>query len=277
MGDSKALNAEATKCAAIIRKTAAANEKDPFEALVWPRRVLSKPDPFQEEERDAIVAYLRQKVSFYYAFVYTLFFTGMRPSEALGLSWGDVDLRRGEISISKIRYLGKESGTKTQGSERVIKIHPKVVDVLKTAKPLHVAEGMPVFLNHEGDPIDFHTWRAKVWYRALRAKEIRARKPYAMRHAFISVGLTNGVKPKWLAEYCGTSMAMVDKHYGKYLGGDSEEQLNTLFGAKSETSGETFGRDERQKQSQPEEFIEKDSGGPTWIRTRDQPVMSRWL
>ena len=34
-----------------------------------------------------------------------VFFTGMRPSEALGLGWGDVDLRRGEISISKSRYL----------------------------------------------------------------------------------------------------------------------------------------------------------------------------
>jgi integrase len=71
--------------------------------------------------------------------------------------------------------------------------------------------------------------RAKIWYRALRAKEIRARKPYTMRHTFISVGLTNGVKIKWLAEYCGTSVAMIEKHYGKYLGGDSEEQLSRLF------------------------------------------------
>jgi hypothetical protein len=28
-----------------------------------------------------------------------------------------------------------------------------------------------------------------------------------MRHTFISVGLTHGVKIKWLAEYCGTSVA----------------------------------------------------------------------
>ena len=48
----------------------------------------------------------------------------------------------------------------------------------------------PCFLNHEGEPINFHTWRAKTWYRALRAKEIRVRKPYTMRHTFISVGLT---------------------------------------------------------------------------------------
>jgi Arm DNA-binding domain len=39
-------------------------EKDPFEALVWPRRTLSKPDPFEEEERDSVIAYFRQKVPF---------------------------------------------------------------------------------------------------------------------------------------------------------------------------------------------------------------------
>jgi len=48
-------------------------------------------------------------------------------------------------------------------------------------------------------------------------------------------GFAHGVKIKWLAEYCGTSVAMIEKHYGNYVGGDSEEQLNQLFGAKSET------------------------------------------
>jgi integrase len=252
-------------------------EKDPFEALVWPRKQLSKPDPFEEQERDAIIAYFRQKVPFYYPFVYTLFFTGMRPSEALGLCWGDVDLRRGEISISKSRYLGAESGTKTEGSERVIKLHATVVDVLKSIKPLHVTEDSPVFLNHNGEPVDFHTWRAKIWYRALRAKEIRVRKPYTMRHTFISVGLTNGVKIKWLAEYCGTSVAMIEKHYGKYLGGDSDEQLERLIRAKTETLGETVEESTGRRETQAAEKIREEVGGPTWIRTRDQPVMSRWL
>ena len=87
--------------------------------------------------------------------------THMRPSEALGLCWNDVDLRRGEISIFKSRYLGEESGTKTEGSERVIRLHPNVSDILKAIKPLHVSEDTPVFLNHEGEPINFHTWRKR--------------------------------------------------------------------------------------------------------------------
>jgi integrase len=252
-------------------------EKDPFEPLVWPRKLPSKPDPFEEEERDAIIAHFRQKNYFYYPFVCTLFFTGMRPSEALGLCWTDVDLRRGEISILKSRYLGEESGTKTEGSERVIRVLPSVIDVLKAIKPLHVAEDTPVFLNHDGEPINFHTWRAKIWYRALRAKEIRVRRPYTMRHTFISVGLTNGVKIKWLAEYCGTSVAMIEKHYGKYLGGDTDEQLERLIGAKTETLGETLEEKTVRRETQAAEKVPEDVGGPTWIRTRDQPVMSRWL
>jgi hypothetical protein len=53
------------------------------------------------------------------------------------------------------------------------------------------------------------------------------------------VGLTNGVKIKWLADYCGTSVAVIEKHYGKYLGGDTDEQLSRLVEAKTETLGET--------------------------------------
>jgi integrase len=88
-----------------------------------------------------------------------------------------------------------------------------------------------LFLNQEEKPITFRTWRRQAWYPA----EIRARKPYTMRHTFISVGLTNGVNIKWLANYCGTSVAMIEKHYGKYIRNDSQEQLSRLFGTKSAT------------------------------------------
>src|SRR5262250_420454 len=92
----------------------------------------------------------------------------------------------------------------------------------------------------------------------LRGAGVRPRKPYSTRHTFISVGLTHGVKVKWLADYCGTSMAMIEKHYGKYLGGDSEEQLNQLFGAKSETLSETIEPEERQGQSEVAEISWKE-------------------
>lgn len=253
--------------------------KDPFAALHWPRLKTGRPDPFTEEERDIVLGYFRDKARHYYPFVYTLFYTGMRPSEALALRWGDIDVRRREIMITKSRYLDDEAGTKTAASERTIRILQDLTDLLTGIKPLHVREDTHVFLNQEGQPINFHTWRAKIWYRVLRAKKIRERRPYTMRHTFISLGLTTGVNPKWLADYCGTSLAMIEKHYGKYIRNDADEQLGRMIGAKSitETKGETVEELTGTDASEAAENIREKIGGPTWIRTRDQPVMSRWL
>jgi integrase len=253
--------------------------KDPFAALQWPRVRTGKPDPFTEEERDGVLAYFGEKVPHYYPFVYMLFYTGMRPSEALALRWGDVDLRRREVMITKSRYLDEEAGTKTAASERTIRLLQDLANLLATIKPLHVTEETHVFLNQDGQPINFHTWRAKTWYRALRAKKVRERRPYTMRHTFISLGLTTGVNPKWLADYCGTSLTMIEKHYGKYIRNDADEQLNRMIGTRTETetSGETVEGRRGTDQSEAAEKIREEVGGPTWIRTRDQPVMSRWL
>src|SRR5207249_502266 len=92
-----------------------------------------------------------------------------------------------------------------------------------------------VFKNQEGNPIKEDKWRAKYWYRALRTCEIRARKFYTTRHTFISAALSQGVNPKWLAEYCGTSLAMIEKHYGRYIKSDSKEQLKRVFEPKTGT------------------------------------------
>ena len=208
---------------------------DHFANLKWKRLPTSKPDPFTAEERDVILNHFREKHGFYYPFVATLFYTGARQSEIIALRWGDIDLRSGTLSISKSHYMDEDSPTKTAASERVIELGAPVIDALKAIKPLQVTETDYVFKNHEGRPINEDKWRRKYWYRALRACSIRPRKFYATRHTFISDGLSHGVNIKWLAEYCGTSVAMIEKHYGRYIKSDSREQLQRVFGAKTGT------------------------------------------
>jgi len=215
-------------CLRDARKVDALLDKDPFEALTWPRIQLQRPDPFTEQERDAILVAFAKHSPFYVPFAHVLFWTGARPSELLALRWGDIDLRGGFLTISKSRYKDTEGAPKTTGSERSIKLLPSVVEALNRLKPLHVTESNYVFLNQEGQPLNFHTWRGGVWYRILRGASIRERKPYACRHTFISVGLSKGVSIKWLAEYCGTSVAMIEKHYGRYVKNDAAEQLSKL-------------------------------------------------
>jgi integrase len=252
-------------------------DTDPFAALDWPRLPSPKPNPFTEKERDDIIGAFKEKSRFYYPFVYLLFWTGMRPSEALALRWEDIDLRHGFLSISKSRYMGTENGTKTAASEREIRLLPDVIGVLRALKPLHVEIDEHVFKNQEGQLLDFHTWRSGIWYRILRGTGICERKPYSTRHTFISASLSNDVNIKWLAEYCGTSVAMIEKHYGKYIGGNSDEQFLRLLGAKTEILAETVSVAAGQKSGKLSEFRGEKIGGPTWSRTRDQPVMSRWL
>ena len=38
------------------------------------------------------------------------------------------------------------------------------------------------------------------------------------------------LKIKWLAEYCGTSVATIERRYGKYIKSDAAEQLERLAG-----------------------------------------------
>ncbi len=122
--------------------------------------------------------------------------------------------------------------------------------MLREIKPLRVTESEYVFKNREGNPINEDKWRKKHWYKALRAITIRERKFYATRHTYISVALSAGVNIKWLAEQCGTSVAMIEKHYGRYIKDDGDAPLKALFGAKSETLGETLSTGTRKKRRQ---------------------------
>jgi integrase len=187
---------------------------DPFADLGWPRQVRPEPDPFTEDERDLLLDYFWRRARHYYALVYTLFFTGLRTGEATGLRWRVVDLRRGKLKVRVSRTLGEDNPPKTAKSTREITLLPEVVAVLRDAMPLHATGDSFVFTTQAGTPLDEERFVEKHWHRALRATGVRARKFYATRHTFISVAVGRpGVNLKWLADYCGTSVEMIEKHY----------------------------------------------------------------
>jgi integrase len=95
----------------------------PFGDLDWPRRVVPGPDPFIEEARDRLLEYFlrkrwrvgRYQGSYqarphfpYHAFLFTLFYTGMRPSEAVALRVSSLDLGSGTLFVERSRSVGAE-------------------------------------------------------------------------------------------------------------------------------------------------------------------------
>ena len=215
---------------------------DPFAEVPWPRAVQKKPDPFSERERDRILDFFRRKRPHWYPFVYFQFWAGCRPSETAALRLGDVDLVRGVVSITKSRDEQYENAPKTAGSVREIKLLPNVLDVLRAMPALlHADEQTYLFRNPVGGPITTAWWPKKSWYPVLRTLEIRPRKFYATRHTFISVAVSKGCNLKWVAEYCGTSVEMIEKSYGRYIEDDGAAPLiRSLRGAKTQTLPQTF-------------------------------------
>jgi hypothetical protein len=101
--------------------------------------------------------------------------------------------------ISKSRYIDEEAAPRTAGSDRAIKLIGSVGEILKRMKPLHTTENYCVFLNQEGNPLNFHTWRAGVWYRSLEAWRSDRESPIAAPSVY-QRGF-NGINIKWLGEY----------------------------------------------------------------------------
>jgi len=190
---------------------------DPFMHVQWPRVQREKPDPFSVEERDRIIEHWKENDFFYFPWVFTLFFTGMRPSEASALTWGDVDLTAGTISISKSRYMGDDSAPKTSASNRTIQVPETVIRVLNLL-PSRALGLRHVFVNKDGQPMNAKKWSEHNWRGPLEELKIRHRKFYATRHTFLTEKIRQGENPFALAQYAGTSVAMLEKDYVGTLG-----------------------------------------------------------
>jgi integrase len=186
------------------------------------------PDPFSFDEREKLLAhYAALGSGVHFPFPLTLALTGMRPSEATGLHVGDLDVPRSLASIQRSRVDGVEYAMpKTKKSRRTIRLHPAVVEALA---PLVAGADpdRPLFLNLHGKPLQQENWRSDYWATALTACGLRHRDMYALRDTFISLVLSEGASVIAVANYCGTSIAMIDQSYGKYMPRD--ERGLTLF------------------------------------------------
>ncbi len=243
---------------AMIRQ-AAADEfvtRDIFVGLKWPTWEPPEPDPFAPDERTRIVDWFKNKrFGFhpgqrsmanrwlphpaYHAFVHTLFWTGMRPSEAAGLRWGDIDLAARCLHVRRSRHLWEYNAPKTRQARRRVELFPEVVNVLRDLQPLHVTPEMPVFTNLHGNPVEPNSLLPH-WYRCLRALGIRQRGLYCMKDTFVTTALGVGVKVAWLEQQTGVRYDTLRRHYGKWVPPENESELERfeasvpgLFNAKT--------------------------------------------
>lgn len=134
--------------------------------------------------------------------------TGMRLGEILALSWTDVDLERGEVSVTKslsegVDYKLRIKDVKTKYSRRRIRITPRTVEVLREWKkqnPYSV-----VFVTRKGGYWrrgNLHTYSFK---RILVAAGLPPIRFHDLRHTCATLLLSRNVHPKLVQERLGHS------------------------------------------------------------------------
>lgn len=141
-------------------------------------------------------------------FVNTLFLAGLRPSEAIGLTWEDVEpgrlrirrtLRREAPGVSWRR---QEAPTKTRAT-RVVPISRDLYDLIQAGRGRHPE--LAFCTPRSRGPVDDRMFAQRPWRRVLARVGVRYRSPYAARHSAATLWLAQGHNPADIAQALGHS------------------------------------------------------------------------
>jgi integrase len=197
----------------------------PLEDVASRKRIRTKRldrKPFTFEEIQLILEAIKTdrfnhemshyKHSFYYPFLYFLFKTGCRPSEAVGLRVGSIDMEKNiilvkEILVSPIKThkasLKVRKATKN-GYERVL---PLTDDLKYFIKPLMDGKESDdlIFKSNKNLAINLRDFQRHTFKPVLKKLGIENRVLYACRHTFASRCIDEGMSPITTAFLMGNS------------------------------------------------------------------------
>lgn len=134
------------------------------------------------------LSYLREK-----AILETIYGSGLRTSELVGLNIPDIDF---EQEIIRVRGKGNKERILPMGKKE-----KKALQEYLTARGYPDAE--PVFLNNRGKRITSRSVQKIVWRALSRITGITATNPHALRHAFATHLLERGADLRAVQELLG--------------------------------------------------------------------------
>jgi integrase len=160
-------------------------------------------------------------------FVALMAYAGLRPGEALALTWGDVG--KHTLAIDKAVSVGEEGPTKT----RAIRTVPLQAELAEDLARLRKEQGGPaddqsLFPGLEGplwSRTQYRNWRTRVWKPTLKKLAegnppqpwLEQVRPYDLRGSFVSLHLRAGMSPLEVASWAGHSPQVMYQHYANVI------------------------------------------------------------
>jgi integrase len=153
--------------------------------------------------------------------------TGLRPGEWIALEHRDVDREARVVYVRRAYRNGRVKVPKTEASIRAV---PLPTIALAALERLHTnGRSRLVFPSPGGGYFDLHNFRNRYWKPAQLAAGITPRRRvYDLRHTFATFALRAGISTFELSCYMGTSLGMIDRHYG-HLARDGREHAIKLL------------------------------------------------
>lgn len=181
----------------------------------------SKPDALSFHEKlalyDAFSNHLNSSISHYSSFVKFLFLTGCRPSEAIGIRQGDIDLTNGFINFtgSIVRIQGK--AVRSKGSKnnkrRKFQMNSELRILLNEIIMNNKSKDDLLFTGIKSPAIEYGYFSRNIWKPIATKICNRNTTPYSARDTFITEQLTAGIPAAKVAAWCDTSISQIQKRY----------------------------------------------------------------
>jgi integrase len=150
-----------------------------------------------------------------YNFVLIMCNTGMRPSEAKNLRWRDVSTQsdKQDRQFVRLSVRGKGKHRNLVAASNVATYFERIRTISKATEPDNF-----VFSTYEG--LEARTLYHSLIEALLADSELThsssgsRRSTYCFRHTYATFRLTEGVDVYFLAKQMGTSVQMIENHYG---------------------------------------------------------------
>lgn len=141
--------------------------------------------------------------------------TGARAGELTGAARSQFDARTGSMTFD-----GKTGG-------RTVPLSPAALSLFNRLAKSRLPTA-PLLTRNDGKP-----WAHSDWDKILRAAAARAKLPdgvclYTLRHSFITTAIIEGMATLDVARLCGTSVQMIDRHYGHLVHSAVRERLSRV-------------------------------------------------